>query len=194
MNLDKINALTLDDVKSIIQSRVFGQKDPLPQYDEETDGEYETWYNSQFTTEELDAEFLVYKQELLDDENERLRKKNLEDRFYGLQDYRRAYHKLHPDKPNPALWIRDLKEQSDHADAESKISALEADETAWLTSEKKIDADFEAARIAEYIKEGATVNGILEALWELNIEGDSTKADALQVKRQAVKLRVPKPK
>lgn len=193
MTIEEINALTLDDLKSAIQGRVFSQKNPIPEYVEETDGEYQEWYDAQFTSEELEAELVVYKAELTATETERLRKKDLKDRFYNLSDYRRAFHKLH-DEPNPALWIKNLCEQSDHADAESKVSALEADETAWLNSEEKKIADFREARIKEYIKEGATVNDILEAIWEKVMESDSSKADALQTKRQAVKLRVPKPK
>ena len=106
---------------------------------------------------------------------------------------RKAFNSIYPGVSNPAVFLRDLLNQEDHVDAESLMVALESKDVELETSPEKALKDFEASRIKEYKKEGATVNGILEALWEMVIEGDSTKADALQVKRQAVKLRVPKP-
>jgi len=150
MTLEQINSLTLDDVKTVVQSRVFSTKDPLPQYDEETDGEYEVWFDAQFTQEELDAEFLVYKQELIDTETERLRKEDLQTRFDSLDDMRASFHTLHPDTSNPALWIRDLISQEDHADAESKLAALEAK-----------DVELKAVRDAEVVSETKRANGQL---------------------------------
>lgn len=150
MTLEQINALILDDVKTVVQSRFFSKKDPVPVYDEETDGEYEVWYDAQFTQEELDAELLVYKQELIDTETERLRKEDLQTRFDSLYDMRAAFHNLHPDTPNPALWIKTLKEQLDHADAESKLASLEAK-----------DAELKAASIAEQLSETKRSNGQL---------------------------------
>ena len=145
MTIEQINALILDDVKTVIQSRVFSQKDPIPEYDEENDGEYETWFDALFTTEELDAEFLVYKQELIDAETERLRKEDLSDRFEALDDMRSAFHNLHPDTPNPAVWLRDLIAQSDHADAESKLAALEAKDVE-LKAERDASTAIESKR------------------------------------------------
>jgi len=53
---------------------------------------------------------------------------------------------------------------------------------------KSGDDIFEEARRAEYEKEGVTIDKMIVALWE-NDQGAIT---ALESKRQAVKLRVPK--
>ena len=48
-------------------------------------------------------------------------------------------------------------------------------------------------RKAEYIKEGCTEEALIVALWEKVIEGRPEAADALEVKRQAVKEKIKKP-
>jgi len=47
---------------------------------------------------------------------------------------------------------------------------------------------FEEMRREEYIKDGVTIESMVIALWE----GDQVIIDAMEAKRQAVKLRVPK--
>jgi len=50
-----------------------------------------------------------------------------------------------------------------------------------------------ADREAEYQKEGCTEKAMRIALWEKIVENRSEAADALEIKRQAVKIRIPKP-
>lgn len=48
-------------------------------------------------------------------------------------------------------------------------------------------------RESEYIKEGCTEKELIVALWEKVVENRPEAADALEVKRQAVKIKIPKP-
>lgn len=51
----------------------------------------------------------------------------------------------------------------------------------------------EGYRQSAYDDEGASMNALIVALWEKVVEERSDAADALEVKRQAVKKRFPKP-
>ncbi len=72
-----------------------------------------------------------------------------------------------------------------------------------FTTEEQVVKDNEAAaeaavawigeREAEYIKEGCTPKALIIALWERVVEGRPETSDALEIKRQAVKIRIPKP-
>lgn len=194
MTIEEINALILDDVKSDVQWRVFSNKDPLPERPDPLpeDFDEETWFNTQFTQVELESEFLVLKQELLAAETERLRKQNLIDRFEGLSDMRLAFHSVHPDIPNPAVYLRDLCNQIDHADAESKMVALEAKDVELqpdpLAVQFKQDIK---TRNDDLLSEGVTRDVMMEAIVRKEFLGDTTLYDSIKPKIIAVDGRNP---
>lgn len=61
-----------------------------------------------------------------------------------------------------------------------------------LLAEKEANQYKEKRRVA-YDASGVTLDAMLVALWEKIMEGDSTEADALQVKRANIKTANPKP-
>lgn len=128
MTLEEINLLQIEDVIRILRSRVFSKIDPTPVRPDPlpNDFDYDVWYESQVTSGELDSELVLYKAELVVVETERLRKADLEDRFNSMTDMRAAFHNLHPNKSNPAIFLRDLLNQEDHASIESTMAALES--------------------------------------------------------------------
>jgi hypothetical protein len=191
MTIEEINALILDDVKTVVQSRVFGKKDPLPQYDEENDGEYEAWYEAQFTQEELDAEFLVYKQELLDAENERLRKEDLKSRFENLKDMRGAFHSVHSE-PNPAIWLKQLLE-SDHSEAETKMQELEAKDIELQPSVEEVEMkEWDDAITKELSDAGISERFFLYACVQA-LRGKTEYLDSLEPKLLEIDNKHPRP-
>jgi len=179
MGIEEINALELDDYRETLSHRLWNRFDPRPEEMPE------------FSEAELESEFTAYKSELIAQENERLRRKDLEDRFKGLTDMRQAFHSLHSE-PNPELWLKNLL-FSDPANAESKMAELESKDIELQTSPEKIWADYYEARNAEYAKRGVTRDAIMEAQWEKDMEGRPEKADALQLIRLEVKELIPKP-
>jgi len=193
MTLQEINALTLQDVKSTIQHRVFNKKDPLPQYDEDYDDEFEIWYDTQFTNEELEAELILYKAELTAIEQERLRKENLRNRFESLMDMRMAYHALYPDQPNPALFLKNLCCQEDHADAESKMQQLESKDYELQNTQEVTKKNWEMNLKKDLAENNITMDGLLEALVKKVILNDFTQADALKEKLEEINERNPRP-
>jgi len=58
----------------------------------------------------------------------------------------------------------------------------------WVATQARLDSDFEDARKSEYEKEGVSIEAMIVAMWE----NDPQTIAALEAKRQAVKLRVPK--
>lgn len=88
------------------------------------------------------------------------------------------------------------KEMQDWIDAGNEV------EPQYTAEEQaaKDQADADAAAIvwignreAEYNKEGCTIKALIVALWERIIEGRPEASDALEIKRQAVKIKYPKP-
>lgn len=181
MTIEEINQLTLEEVREYIEFRLYAELDPQPEILPE------------FTEEELQAEFTIYKQELLDRENERLRKEDLKQRFKDLSDLRLSFHTLHPDKSNPDAWFRDEVLKASPEDAEAKLAALESKDTELQSDPVKLDRDFKQARAEAYEAEGCTKEAMLEAIIEHLIENRPGKLVELQVKREAVKTAIPKP-
>lgn len=179
MTIEEINNLVLDDYREQMANNLWGKINPTPSDMPE------------FNDAELDAEFTIYKSGLIAEENERLRREDLKSRFKNLKDMRQAFHSLHAE-PNPDLWFKNLL-LADKTHAESKILELESVDLAQQNSPEKLMKDFENARINAYLEEGATVNGVLEAIWEKVMENKPEKADALQIKRNKVKERIKKP-
>lgn len=193
MTLEEISSLVLNDVINQVKSRVFASLDPQPVFDEETGGEYETWFDSQFTQEQLDAEFLVYKQELIDTENERLRKEDLKTRFESLNDMRLAFHTLHPNTPNPAIWLKELL-QKDAIEAEADMVALEAKDIELLPSQDEINMKKHIKdRDADLLSEGITRDILLEALVRKEFLNDPGLFNSIKPNIEGVNTRNPKP-
>jgi hypothetical protein len=147
MTLEQINELVYTDIIGLLQSRLFIKNNIEP---------VDTLY---FSVEELEAELVIYKSELIATENERLRRVDLEDRFNSLSDMRQAFHSLHSE-PNPSLWLKNLL-LSDPDDAELKMAELEAK-----------DSELNAVKIASDVinnklKNGAMVRTICSNLLDL---------------------------
>lgn len=70
-------------------------------------------------------------------------------------------------------------------------------EQAKFEADKKIYEETQAykdKRMQAYVEAGATVDGVLEALFEMIVEGRPEKAQAMKIKRQEIKDLFPKPK
>jgi len=104
------------------------------------------------TSLELDSELSDYKDELRAIEDERLRVKDLKDRFENLDDMRHAYHTLYPSKPNPALWIKELLENGDYLVVEQSMKDIEAKdaELKILRDQEKTSSSDMKLRIENY--------------------------------------------
>ncbi|MCK5615450.1 hypothetical protein KAR91_77015 [Candidatus Pacearchaeota archaeon] len=99
------------------------------------------------------------------------------------------------------------------ADGKGAGTGLFKEMKAWVEAGNKIESQFTAEELAEkekaesdtaaiswigereteYIKEGCTEKELIVALWEKVVENRPESADALEVKRQAVKERIIKP-
>lgn len=191
MTLEKINELTLDDVVIEIVYRLLQGEDfvlTLPDEAEQTRYiDYVVSGADKPSLEEAQAEFLIYKQELIDEENARLaevaRMKDIEDRLTAMSDTRAAFYSLYPETPNSALWIKQNILDADAVTAEANLVALEN-----ADSEQKAQRDAVAyveKRKAEY----PSIEELIVAMWE----GDQTKIDELEAVRQAIKTKYPKP-
>lgn len=179
MTLEQINELLLEDYREQMANRLWMKI--IPAVEE----------RPEFSDPELEAEFLLFKSELIAAENERLRKQDLKNRFESLTDMRAAFHNLH-DEPNPGLWLKKLLLR-DPSSAEIDMAALEAKDIEIQKDPKKIEADYIQARNDEYAAEGVSRDLILEALWEAVVENRPDKINALQPIREKVKTKIPKP-
>jgi len=169
MTLEQIDALILDDYRETISHRIWNRMDPKPEDMPE------------FLNAELEAEFEIYKAELIAQENERLRKEDLENRFENLNDKRLAFHTLHPDTPNPALWLKELLSNSDSADAESKMAALEVKDLELKPSAEEIKAE----QIKRETRREISIDDFLNA-W---LDNNTSKMGKLRAKRAEIKAR-----
>lgn len=103
-------------------------------------------------------------------------------------DLRRVVNQLYPDQDDPS----------------PDFSSFDALIAAWRSplsppSQKEVDdkwADLQASDIPikkeeflnnEFEKQGVTIEAMVKALWEKTVKGDSTTADTLEVKREAIK-------
>jgi len=197
MTLEEINSLVLEDVKRQIQWRVEAKAESFPEVpvDQGEDFDYDAWYDEQFTQADLDAELVLYKAELVVIETERLRKKDLKDRFENLSDMRLAFHTLHPDTPNPAVFLRDLLEQDDHADAEAKIAAIEAKDVELLPDpvKEQFKQDIKV-RNDDLLGEGITRDIMIEAIVRKEFLNDPVLFNTIKPKIEQVDQRNPNAK
>lgn len=194
MSLEEINNLSLDDVKKIIQNRVFYKKDPRPEYPSPLPEDFDegVWHDGLFTQEELDTEFALYKQELLDTENERLRKQDLIDRFENLSDMRKTFHTVYPDLSNPAVFLRDLCNQEDHIDAEAKMAELEAKDVELRPSTAEIEFKQNIKiRNDDLLSEGISRDVMIEAIVRKEFLNDTQLYDSIKPKIETVDGRNP---
>lgn len=138
---------------------------------------------------DMEAELVIFKQELTDTENARLAEKarldDLDSRFNAIGDRDGgfpSFHKLALGS-NPAAYYRDsIKAESDPVVAESRMAAIEAQEVLEI-------AEMNATKyIEDRKKEYPTTDELIVALWE----GDQSVIDALETKRQATKTKYPK--
>lgn len=181
MTINQINNLLLDDYNQMITNRLWNQLDPQP---EEVPS---------FTLEEMQAEFEIYKSELIAAENERLRKVDIETRFNGLSDMRAAFHNLYPNLANPAIFLRDLMNELDHLAAEATMVQIEAKDVEISTSPTKQKNDWSIALKADLAINNISTDGLLEALVRKVILNDSTLADSLTAALELINTRNPRP-
>lgn len=134
MTLEQINALTLNDSLAELFTRLLAGKEYSVETPEGVESlgyvDFEIIGAGKPTLSELEAEFLIYKQELIDQENARLsevaRLKNLKDRLAAISDKRAAFYSLYKDIPNCELWLKKNILQASPEDAEQNLLALEA--------------------------------------------------------------------
>jgi len=180
MTLEEINLLKIKDYKKQMSQRLWDKFDPRPDK------------MPKFTAAELKAEFKIYKAELIDIENEKVRRKDLEDRFENLKDMRGAFHNLH-NEPNPALWLKGLL-LKDKDLAESEMKALETKDIELQPTQSEIDKKVWISDIEnELSTENITKDGLLEALVRKEFLGDTSLVDALKPKIVAINKRKPRP-
>lgn len=174
MTITEINNLLLADALEIIEYRVKSNN-----YDIENP---EVVYSP--SSEELDAEFIIYIAELTSAETERLRLKDLEDRVNSLTDKRAAHRALTTNIPNASRHIKDtILINTNHTEAENNLQVLEAK-----------DAELQAAInstawVGEREEAYPTLKELIIAMWE----GDQAEKDRLEAIRQQVKLDIRKP-
>jgi len=129
MTIEEINSLLLSDHLEEISSRLRSKEvaklylgDATP-----TAEDLEAIQNIVFPEAELEAEFQIFKDELLVIEVERMRLVDLKDRLDRLSDHNAAHHAINPDIPNRDLWAnKKILENSSKTAAEAHIAALEA--------------------------------------------------------------------
>jgi len=84
------------------------------------------------TTEELQAEFLIYKEELESWENDRLIKVDMRNRLDAIKDLRGAFHEADMIISNPAIEVKRILAEKD----ESTLIILELSYQEFLTSQE----------------------------------------------------------
>lgn len=142
MTIEEINALDSHPYQDQMRERVLKKRE-IPPTAPEGDYDYWEWLRTEVSESELEAEFLIFKQELLDAENERLRKEDFRNRINAIEDLSGSFHSIHNDIPNHAKFLKDLEDHHDHEYVESIISALESKDAELKTqkiNEGKIQA------------------------------------------------------
>jgi hypothetical protein len=193
MTLEEIQALDSHAYQDQMRERVMAKMDPRPEVPE-GDYDYWEWVRSSVTEAEMEAEFLLYKQELIDAENQRLKKVANQERIPELVQMREAFHTLHPDVPNPKVFFKELLEHPDvdyvaHVISEIEAKHLELQPTPEEIAKKQWIDDVEK----ELEIESITKDGLLEALVRKEFLGDTTLVDALKPKIEAINERKPRP-
>jgi len=133
MTLEEINALEIEDVSEILGQRLLVKDLPV-------------------TSENLETEFLLYKQELYDTETERLRIKNLKNRWRDMEDKDAVYpafRSIFPNTKNPKKYFIDmLRDLTKKEEIEALMVRLETKD-AELDLQRTIDAQAEQDKIDE---------------------------------------------
>jgi hypothetical protein len=108
MTIEEINALDFENYRESMASRLWVKMNPIPEEMPE------------FTDPELEAEFTLFKNGLITIENERLRKKDLSDRFNAMKNIDESFHGVYPHIANKLIWLRQLLERNKNAGARSQ--------------------------------------------------------------------------
>ena len=168
MTLTEINNLTMNDVIEILLQRVLDYSvlgdgdqpyilDPLVDENDVRTFLQRVSFNTKLIIPvdleaQLNAEFLVYQQELLNEENARLaeiaRMQDLKDRVKALKDINRTHFNLNPDIPNVTLWIKENIYEADPTSAENNLQALETE-----------DANVKTAKDAQVVIDNKVATG-----------------------------------
>jgi len=187
MSLEEINDLDSHDYQNAMRERVLSKREEVP---ETPDGDYDylEWIRTHVSEEEMEAEFLVFKDELRAVENERLRVDDLKNRLHDLKDMRLAFHTVHPDKPNPKLFFKKLLKHSDHEYVEDVVAELEAKDTELFETEKPKKEKKEKLKKREddILEAGYSLKYIVEALYRHTANEDSTMLDAMKDKMNEI--------
>lgn len=192
MTLEEINALDSHDYQDQMRERVLKSREEMPQTPE-GDYDYLEWLRTHVSEGEMEAEFLVYQDELRAVENERLRVEDIKTRLDDLKDMRLAFHTCHPDKANPAVFFKELLEHHDHEYVEFTVAEMEAKDLELQPSQEEVDHKTWVEELeAELQKENITKDGLLEALVRDRFLDDSSFIDALKPKLIEINERKPR--
>jgi len=189
MTIAEINALTLDDVFVEILYRMVDFA-PVPQgfpdytVDDQQVDVYDQYVLhasvSKPAKSAMEAEFLVYQQELLDAENARLtevaRVQDIKDRFEAISDIRGAISQASLTISNPLAELQRIIDEDDQA----RLSLLETKGTEWDTAQSTKAA--EDAEYAAYSSLVDTIHGCVKIIMKHN--NNNTLTDA-QLDQQA---------
>jgi len=73
------------------------------------------------------------------------------------------------------------------------VSEEELNDKNIIYQKEMSDTEYQRLRSKEYDKEGVTIDNLSVAIWEKVVENRPGSADALQIIRQAIKNKYPKP-
>jgi len=73
------------------------------------------------------------------------------------------------------------------------VSEEELNDKNIIYQKEMSDTEYQRLRSKEYDKEGVTIDNLSVAIWEKVVENRPGSADALQIIRQAIKHKYPKP-
>ncbi len=160
MTLEEINDLSLNEVFEVILRRV-DSTTPYILHDDDLKSPYANLEMDPMPDFNLlEEEFVVYKQELLDTENERLRKVDIVQRWEAMTRNVSTLRSLH-DIPNPAAWLRDLLLNEDHTFVEDFLVEIE-------TAHPSVDAaETFQEEIALNIQQGADSQNLCNSILAL---------------------------
>tara|TARA_X000001382_G_C3126667_1_gene164942 strand:- start:134 stop:631 length:498 start_codon:yes stop_codon:yes gene_type:complete len=101
----------------------------------------------------------------------------------------RRLNTAHPEYVKDKGWQRITK----YGDALPEPADRQGTDDSKDTYDEDYGDNFGKYRQVAYEKEGVSIDAMIVALWEKEVEDRKDVADALEVKRQAVKKRFPKP-
>lgn len=169
MDLSSINLITVDNVRTVLVQRLAAKGITAPM------------------EAELEAELIVYKQELIFEYN---RIQDAKDRWHTMKAADAGmpgFHRSFPGIPNAERHFADLLLSGDPLELESFLLTVEGKHNEIETSRKAIA--YKLNRQKEYPK----IEELVVALWERIVEGRNEDSDTLEIKRKSVKIKHPKP-